>query len=129
MFVTVVMTASAATAEARISDCATPLGSVRVVLPSGLPPALKDLLGDVAMPGEPFDSTDVYLRGHKHRRYIFVWNRGTRWTVAMEQGGIALLSAIYVYELGKEGKKATLVQERTGLLNEVCTAATKLSTP
>jgi hypothetical protein len=32
------------------------------------------------LPGEPFDSTDVYVKGHKYRRYIFVWNVGTRWT-------------------------------------------------
>jgi len=49
----------------------------------------KALPDDIALPGEPFDSTDVYVKGHKHRPYMFVWNIGNRWIVAMEQGGIA----------------------------------------
>ena len=80
--------ASAAPAQAA---CPVPPGAVKVALPSGLPPALRDaLLGDIALPGEPFDATDVYVKGHKHSRYIFVWNIGSRWIVATEQGGIAL---------------------------------------
>jgi hypothetical protein len=77
--------------------------------------------------GEPFDSSDVYVKGHKYRRYIFVWNIGTRWIVAAEQGGIALRSAIFVYHLGKDGKTATLINKRIGFTNNVCGAATKLA--
>jgi len=50
-----------------------------------------------------------------------------RWMVATEQGGIALRSAIYVYQLGKDGKTAKLIDQRTGFLNNVCGAATKLA--
>jgi hypothetical protein len=125
----VAMTTFAGITEAAISDCPAPHGVVEVVLPSGLPGILRDRIGDVALPGEPFDSTDVYAKGHKHRRYIFVWNIGSRWIVATEQGGIALRSAIFVYDLSKDGKTATLIDERMGLVNNVCTAASKLAAP
>jgi hypothetical protein len=85
--------------------CPVPPGAIQVALPSGLPPALRHALpGDIALPGEPFDSTDVYVKGHKHRRYIFVWNIGNRWMVATEQGGIALRAEIFTYDLGKDGE-------------------------
>ena len=59
---------------ATISNCPAPPGAVRITLPSGLPPPLRKALpDDIALPGEPFDSTDVYVKGHKHRRYMFVW--------------------------------------------------------
>jgi hypothetical protein len=120
--------ASATPAQAAaISDCPAPQGAVKVALPSGLPTALREAVGDIALPGEPFDSTDVYVKGHKHRRYLFVWNAGTRWIVATEQGGIALHSAIFVYALGKDGKTSTLIDKRIGFLNNVCGAATKLA--
>jgi hypothetical protein len=122
-----VMVASAALAQvAAIRDCPAPPGAVSVALPSGVPPALRDAMGNIALPGEPFDSSDVYVKGHKYRRYIFVWNIGTRWIVATEQGGIALRSAIFVYDLGKDGKAATLINKRIGFTNNVCGAATKL---
>jgi hypothetical protein len=91
-----------------------------------LPPALRDAIGDIALPGEPFDSTDVYVKGHKHRRYIFVWNAGAKWIVAMEQGGIALFSTVSVYQLSKDGKTVTL-NDRTRIISDVCGAAAKLA--
>jgi hypothetical protein len=93
-----VMSAVFAVAAATTSQaaCPVPPGAVQITVPSGLPTALRQALpGDIALPGEPFDSTDVYVKGNKHRRYIFVWNIGTRWIVAMEQGGIALRAAIF----------------------------------
>ena len=122
------MVASVAPAQAdAISDCPAPPRAVKVDLPSGLPAALsKALPGDIALPGEPFDTTDVYVKGHKHRRYIFVWNIGNRWIVATEQGGIALRAAIFTYDLGKDGKTAVLIDNRFTFPNSVCAAATKL---
>ena len=118
---------SASTAPAQAA-CPVPPGAVKVALPSGLLPALRKALpGDIALPGEPFDSTDVYVKGHKHRRYIFVWNIGSRWIVAMEQGGIALRAAIFVYDLGKNGKTAALIDQRITFPESVCAAATKLA--
>jgi hypothetical protein len=84
------------------------------------------LPGDVALPGEPFDSTDVYVKGRKHRRYIFVWNIGTRWIVALEQGGIALRAAIFAYDLGRDGKAAILIDESMTFPESACAAASKL---
>jgi hypothetical protein len=119
--------AIAATVIPAQAACPLPPGAVQVPLPSGLPPALRHALpGDIALPGEPFDSTDVYVKGNKHRRYIFVWNIGSRWIVAMEQGGIALRAAIFTYDLGKDGKAAALIEESTTFPESACASATKL---
>ena len=107
--------------------CPAPPGGVKVALPSGLPVALRDKMGKIALPGEPFNAIDIYVREQPNRRYIFVWNIGTRWIIAMEIGGIALRSAVFVYDLGKDGKTVTLIHERMGI-NNVCGVATKLAT-
>jgi hypothetical protein len=119
--------ASARPAEAAsISECPAPPGAVKVALPSGLPPALRGAMGNIALPGEPFDSTDIYVKGHKYRRYIFVWNIGNRWIVAVEQGGIAVRAGISTYNLGKDDKTAVLIEQRITFPETVCAAATKL---
>lgn len=123
-----VMVASAALAQvAATRDCPAPPGAVNVALPSGLPPVLRKTMGNIALPGEPFNEIDIYVKGQPNRRYIFVWNIGTRWIVATEQGGIALRSIIFVYDLGKDGKTPTLIKDRIGFMNNVCGAATKLA--
>ena len=128
MFGALTMAAFAVAAQAAISDCPVPRGAVNVALPSGLPPALRDALpGDIALPGEPFDTTDVYVKGHKHRRYIFVWNIGSRWIVATEVGGIALHAAVSIYDLGKDGKTVTPIDNRMTSPTYVCAVATKLA--
>jgi hypothetical protein len=38
---------------ATLSDCPVPEGAVKVALGSGLPFALRDAMGDIALPGEP----------------------------------------------------------------------------
>ena len=122
------MAASGAPAQsAAIQDCPAPLGAVKVALPFGLPPALRDAMGNIALPGKPFNAIDIYVKGQPNRRYIFVWNAGTRWIVATEQGGIALRSAIFVYALGKDGKTSTLIDKGIGFPNDVCGAATRLA--
>jgi len=121
------MAASATPAQATIADCPAPPGAIKVALPSGLPPALRDAMGDIALPGEPFNAIDIYVKGQPNRRHLFVWNIGSRWIVATEQGGIALRSAIFVYDLGKDGKIATLIDQRIGFPSDVCAAATKLA--
>jgi hypothetical protein len=126
--VTFVALAMAAYSMPAPAACPVPPGAVNVALPSGLPPALRDALpGDIALPGEPFDTTDVYVKGHKHSRYIFVWNIGSRWIVATEQGGIALRAAIFTYDLGKDSKTAALIDRRFTFPENVCAAATKLA--
>jgi hypothetical protein len=124
-----VMSAVLAVAVATPSQaaCPVPPGAVEIAVPSGLPTALRHALpGDIALPGEPFDSTDVYVKGNKHRRYIFVWNIGTQWIVAMEQGGIALRAAIFTYDLGKDGKAAVLIEESMTFPESACASAIKL---
>jgi hypothetical protein len=122
------MSACTGLAKAAVTDCPAPPGATEVVLPSGLPPALRDKIGNIALPGQPFNAIDVYVKGQPNRRYIFVWNFGTKWIVAMEIGGMALRSAVFAYDLGKDGKTATLIDERIGT-NNVCGAATKLAAP
>jgi hypothetical protein len=119
--------ASARSAQQAISDCPVPTGAVKVALPTGLPPALRDKIGDVALPGEPFNTIDVYVKGQPDRRYLFVWKIDSRWIVATEQGGIALRSAIFVYALGKDGKTVTLIDQRIGFSNDACTAASRMA--
>jgi hypothetical protein len=108
--------------------CPVPPGAVQVALPSGLPPGLLHAMGnDVALPGEPFDSTDVFVKGHKHARYIFVWNIGNRWIVATERGGIALHAAVSVYDLGNDGKTTAPIKERITSPGSACAVATRLA--
>jgi hypothetical protein len=62
-------------------------GAVKVALPSGLPPALSKAMGNIALPSEPFDTFDIYVKGHKLSRCISVWNIGKGWIMATERGG------------------------------------------
>ena len=84
-------------------------------------------MGNIALPGEPFDSSDVIVKGHKYRRYIFVWKVGDRWIVAMEQGGIALRTLVSVYALSKDGKTAILSNKSSEFTTDVCGTATRLA--
>ncbi len=122
------MAAYATSAQAAaIEECPVPPGAVKVDLPSGLPPALRKAMGNIALPGEPFDAIDVVVKGHKNRRYIFVWNIGNRWIVATEQGGIALRAGLFIYDLGKDGKTAALIERSFTFPESVCAAATKVA--
>lgn len=76
--------------------------------------------------GAPFDSTDVVRIG-KSRRLIFIWNRGTRWVVATEHGGLAYNFPVFAFEIDRDDEKAILVrQETAGFTNEVCSTASSL---
>jgi hypothetical protein len=113
--------------EAAIAECPVPPGAVKVALPSGLPPALSQAMGNIALPGEPFDAGDVYVKRHKHSRYIFVWNIGSRWIVATEEGGKVLRAAIVSYDLGNDGRNAIVIEERITSPTNFCAAATRLA--
>lgn len=74
-----------------ISACSPPDSSVRVLpFPDGMPPilfkAFKEHVGDIVAAGERFDATDNIVTG-RHRRMIFVWNRGPRFVIATKRGG------------------------------------------
>ena len=120
------MVALAAPTQAA-SQCAPPPGVVGIALPSELPPALREATSDLAMPGEPFDTIDVYVKGHKHGRYMFVWKAGEQWIVAAEHGGIALLYSVSVYGPSKDGKLVTLIDQRRNIRSSVCSTATELA--
>ena len=120
--------AYAASAQAAATEeCPVPPGAVKVALPSGLPPALRKAMGDIALPGELFDPIDIVVKGHKSSRYIFVWNIGNRWIVATEQGGIALRAGVFIYDLGKDGKTAAPIERNFTFPDSVCAAATRLA--
>src|SRR5206468_2189105 len=51
---------------------------------------------------------------------------GNRWIVAAEQGGKVLRAVVFSYELGKDDKTATLIENRITFPNSVCAIATKL---
>jgi hypothetical protein len=119
--------AVAASLAAATDTCPLPPGAARVALPSELPPALSKAMGDIALPGEPFDRSDVHVKGHKYSRYIFVWKLANRWIVATERGGIALRAAVSVYELRNEGKSAALLCEEFTFPGSECATATKLA--
>jgi hypothetical protein len=123
------MAATAMPAQAAISECPVPPGAVKVALPAGLPAVLRDKMGNVAMPGEPFNRIDIYVKGLPGRRYMFVWNIGARWIVATEVGGIAIHAAVSTYDLGKDGKTATLLDQRMTSPTYACAVATKLAGP
>ncbi len=118
---------SAATAHADVIPACAPPSGVRVHaftdLPAGLKQALEAKLGDMALPGQPFDATDVVTSAHPvFRRGIFVWSRGTRWIVATEHGGIAYDDPVLAYDVDADGI-ASLVAVRGAVPNTVCVTA------
>ena len=125
---TLAMAATAVAAQAApIQDCPAPPGVIKVALPSGLPAALRERMGNVALPGEPFNTIDVYVKGQPSRRYIFVWNIGRRWIVATEVGGIAVRAAVSIYDLDHDSKTANLIDDRITFPQSACAVATKLA--
>jgi len=59
--------AMAATTMPAQATCQVPPGAVQLRLPSGLPPALRDALpGNIALPGEPFDTQGMKIGFHNH---------------------------------------------------------------
>lgn len=88
--------------------------------------ALTERIGEIVPVDAPFDPTDVVRIG-KSRRLIFIWNRGTRWVVATEHGGLAYNFPVFAFEIDRDDEKAILVrQETAGFPNEVCSTASSL---
>jgi hypothetical protein len=94
--------------------------------PPALAQALKERLGEVVPVGAPFDSADV-IRIGKNRRLIFIWNRGTRWVVATEHGGLGYNDPVFAFEVDQNnGDKVSLVREETAFPDTVCSTASSL---
>jgi hypothetical protein len=91
-------------------------------VPAGLRDAVRQKFGEVVAPGAPFDATDVVTTGH-FRRLIFVWQRGNRWVVATEHGGLGYNDPILAYSVRANGQWVRLVAERIALPKTVCSTA------
>jgi len=117
------------THAAPIQDCPAPPGAVNVALPSGFATTLRDKTGNVALPGEPFNVIDDYVKGQPNRRCIFAWNIGSRWIVATEVGGIALRAAVSMYDLGKDGKTVAVLDNRMTSPTCACATPARLRAP
>jgi len=79
-----------------------------------LPPALLGALtrdvGPIARPGAAFDAGEDAKTGVNHR-LIWVRKQGTRWVVALEEGGRAARDVILSYEIGYDGSIAGVRKE------------------
>ena len=94
--------------------------------PRSLTRKLMARVGDIVPVGAPFDATDN-LRIGKTRRLIFIWNRGTRWVVATEHGGIVYNDPVFAFEIDQNDRnKVTLVREETPFPDGVCSTASSL---
>jgi hypothetical protein len=94
--------------------------------PPSLVHALTERVGEVAPIGTPFDSTDVIRTGGKNRRLIFIWNRGTRWVIATEHGGLGYNDPVYAFEIDQDNRKVTLLRAETAFPSTVCSTASSL---
>jgi hypothetical protein len=93
--------------------------------PAPLVQALTEHVGEVVPAGALFDTTDVIVFG-KNRRLIFIWNRGTRWVVATEHGGIGYNDPVFAFEINQNDGKAILLQEEVAFPNTLCATASAL---
>ena len=94
--------------------------------PAALARALTKRVGKVVPVGTPFDSTDVIEIG-KNRRLIFIWNRGTRWVVATEHGGLGYNDPVFAFEIDKTDEdRVSFVREEIAFPDTVCSTASSL---
>jgi len=128
MLTAVWMIGSDANAD-QLPTCRTPAGATIRSFPNDIPVALlnalKDKVGDVASPGDPFDSTDVLVVG-RNRRAIFVWNRGERWVVATEHGGPGYNDPVFAFNVSSDGLNAAFVAAETAFPETICSIANEL---
>jgi hypothetical protein len=109
-----------------IAPCPAPEGMTSASIPEDVPEALQAKLGKIALPGAQFDATDIVITGI-NRRYIFAWQKGNRWIVATEHGGIGYNDPILIYDMSADGKVATLVQRLISAPQTVCSYAVAMS--
>jgi hypothetical protein len=87
------------------------LPPVEEVEAAKLPPILVAALGRdvglIALPGRPFDSGEAGTTGVSHR-LLWVRKQGTRWVVAVEEGGHEVHELVVSYEIGYDGSLAGL---------------------
>ena|SRR5215469_1192450 len=110
-----------------VSRCAPPSGVVSVQIPQHLPRSLQKSLGDsvgeIALPGQNFQSTDV-VTGGPVNRFIFVWHASDKWLVALERGGFVYNNPILLYQINND--RPRLLRSEVAYPPTVCSAATRL---
>lgn len=122
--------AAACAKESYIAPCSLPDSSATILsFPGGTPDALQKAfrlrVGNIASPGEKFDSTDVVKTG-RNRRVIFVWNRGLDYVIATEQGGIAYNDPVFLHRIDPQNRMAILVSENVAFPTNVCEVSRRL---
>jgi hypothetical protein len=121
-----ISTAATAARADDIPPCPPPAGVVNATLNGGRAPpplvrAIKDQIGAMANPGQPFNATDVVTQGYLGRRLILLWGLGSRWVIAYEQGGIGYSDEAVAFQLN--GATATKVANRQAEPPTICAAA------
>ena len=125
-------TCSACAPPDKVPPCTIPPGVTSTSLETGTPPALvqalKDHIGEMAVPGARYDIGDVhgFFSTGLDRRLIFVWHLGNRWVVATERGGRGYYDPMFAYDLSQDGQSATLVQEQNADPDTVCSTASSM---
>lgn len=94
--------------------------------PAALRKTIGAQLGPMAEPDESFNPTDVVDPRYPMRRLIVIWNRGNRWVVATELGGVAYSDPIFLYKLDRDNERAQLLDTRTAIERSVCATATEM---
>jgi hypothetical protein len=92
------------------------------MLRSALPDPLMKKFSGVAMPGERFNAGDV---GEPGAGFLFVWNRQSRWIMAIERGGIVTRFSVQVFRLSHDGKSAVDLTPTQGGWIDPCPLALK----
>ena len=83
--------------------CPVPKGYASVTHREQLPAPLQKIFANAAMPGEYFNASDAGIPG---TGLLFIWNRGSRWIIAAEHGGIATSITEEVLEISADGRSA-----------------------
>jgi hypothetical protein len=113
-----------------IPPCPAPANVVVAAIPSGLPGSIvKDLAtryGVIAEPGQEFDATDIATTGIR-ARYIFGWQIGASWVVALEHGGRGYNDPVLRYEASPDGTGFRMAQMRSAVPLTVCRTASALA--
>ena len=110
-----------------IAPCSPPDSPVKALpflseVPALVLDTFRARVGEIASPGETFDSTDVVVIG-RNKRIIFVWNRDGRYLFATEQGGIAYNDPVFVYQVDPKTHTVKLISEEIAFPATVCNVA------
>ena len=119
-------------AAANTSFCE-PAGNVRVVSTTDptatlIIGSLRDKLGEMALPTETFNPSDVYQVGVARRRLIFMWSSEQRWVAATERGGRGYNNPVFAFDVSADRKSVRLVNSDVGFRSTICSTVNRLIT-